>query len=145
MADHVEFTINPDPEDYALSIRDNVETMSVDESPQQHPPILTEGQCQRSIDGWVIIVTGVHEEVTEEDVEDKFSDFGIVRDIHLNLDRRSGFAKGYVLLKFEQFSEAAAAVKDVNNSEWLGQPVHCDFAFAPGLSSSRTEVTASNR
>nr|KAJ0208431.1 hypothetical protein LSAT_V11C500286660 [Lactuca sativa] len=85
-----------------------------------------------AIEGWIILVTGVHDEAQEDDLQNAFGEFGEIKNLHINLDRRTGFVKGYALIEYESFEEAEKAIAAMDGGELLTQNVNVDWAFSKG-------------
>ncbi|CAD5179179.1 unnamed protein product [Musa acuminata subsp. malaccensis] len=92
-----------------------------------------------AIEGWIILVTRVHEEAQEDDLHNAFHQFGQVKKLHLNLDRGTEFVKcviclllsGYAFIEFnESFNEAQATITTLDGSELRTQAIFVDRAFS---------------
>lgn len=65
----------------------------------------------------------------EEDLHEAFSEYGEIKNIYMNLDRQTGFVKGYALIEYKTKREAQAAIDAMNGAELLTQNVVVDYAF----------------
>ncbi|KAG6622266.1 rna-binding protein 8a-like [Phytophthora cinnamomi] len=65
--------------------------------------------------------------------------------LHLHLDRRSGFVKGYALVEFEHFEDAKAAMERLDGQEILGSTIHVDWAFRKEAADRRGGRRANRR
>eukprot|EP00392_Amoebophrya_sp_AT5.2_P012685 g12792.t1 len=94
--------------------------------------LMAKDEAAKSVEGWVIVIAGIHEETQEEDLYERFSEYGAIKNIHLNLDRRTGYVKGYCFLEYASQDEAWSAIRDENGNELLGNQMQVSWAFTKG-------------
>ncbi|AFR93793.1 RNA-binding protein 8A [Cryptococcus neoformans] len=84
----------------------------------------------KSVEGWNIFVTGLHEEATEDDVQDFFADFGSIKQVNMPLNRRTGYVMGYAIIEYNDRENAERAIAEADGTTFLEQTIHVTFAFA---------------
>lgn len=60
---------------------------------------------------------------------DLFSEYGTIRNVGTNLDRKTGFFKGYALIEFEEKDEAQKAIQAMNGKDFRNKKLQVDWAF----------------
>ena len=93
--------------------------------------------CAAAVESWVVFVSGVQEEAQEDDIQDIFGEFGELKNVQLNLDRRTGYVKGYALIEYGEKAEAERAIAELNGRQMLEQALVVDWAFAGGPAKRR--------
>ena len=84
-----------------------------------------------AVEGWILFARNVHPEAQEDDIYDLFADYGKIKNIHLNLDRRTGSNKGYALVQYEDLTSAEDAKQGLNQKAFQGRVLQVDFALKP--------------
>jgi RNA recognition motif-containing protein len=84
---------------------------------------------RKSVEGWIVFATGIPAEAEPEDIERIFAEYGNIHSAHLNVDRRTGYLKGYALVEYANFNSAQAAIIGLNDSQILDQKIKVDWCF----------------
>jgi len=104
-------------------------------------PMLEPGEVvlsgpEKSINGWILFVTGLNEEVREEDVSERFGEFGSVKSVQLPRDRRTGYCKGYSLVEYNSFTAAQDAINALHGVPFMGSTIRVNWAYVKPASNS---------
>ncbi|MGB1243062.1 MAG: RNA recognition motif domain-containing protein [Chitinophagales bacterium] len=75
--------------------------------------------------------------VSEEDIREKFEEYGEVSDINLIIDRETGRSKGFGFIDMEDDNDADMAIEDLDGSDLNERPLIVNEARMPGGNSNR--------
>ncbi|MBD3253231.1 RNA-binding protein [Candidatus Pacearchaeota archaeon] len=75
-----------------------------------------------------IFVGNLSFEVSKEDLEKHFSEFGEIEETRLITDRFSGKSKGFGFITFKEKESADKAIQETNNKEFHGRELKVSIA-----------------
>jgi RNA-binding protein 8A len=82
-----------------------------------------------SVEGYVVYVGNVHPEAQEDDINDIFCEFGDIKQIHLNTNKRTGYGCGYAFVQMPDYQCALDAISSLNGAFLFDQELRVDWAF----------------
>ena len=67
-------------------------------------------------------------EVSDEDVEDVFKEYGAVKSVYLPTDRESGKMRGFGFVEMEDPAKEQDAIEALNEADWMGRQLRVNKA-----------------
>jgi RNA recognition motif-containing protein len=75
-----------------------------------------------------IYVGNLSYEASEEDLNAAFTAYGIVKQVHLPVDRETGRKRGFGFVEMSTEAEEAAAIDNLDGAEWMGRELKVNKA-----------------
>ncbi len=75
-----------------------------------------------------IYVGNLSYEVSEQDLNEVFAEYGSVRRVHLPTDRETGRVRGFGFVEMNTPSEEEAAIEALDGAEWYGRTLKVNQA-----------------
>jgi RNA recognition motif-containing protein len=75
-----------------------------------------------------IYVGNLSYQVTEEAINDVFSEYGTVKRVQLPVDRETGRLRGFGFVEMSSEAEEAAAIDALDGAEWMGRDLKVNKA-----------------
>ena len=75
-----------------------------------------------------IYVGNLSYEVTEEEINTVFAEYGAVRRVHLPTDRDTGRVRGFAFVEMETLTQEDSAIEALNGAEWMGRDLKVNKA-----------------
>lgn len=75
-----------------------------------------------------IYVGNLSYQVTQEDLEQVFAEYGSVKSIALPVDRETGRLRGFAFVELQSGTEEAAAIEALDGAEWMGRDLRVSKA-----------------
>lgn len=75
-----------------------------------------------------IYVGNLSYEVTQEDLERTFAEYGTVKRVQLPTDRETGRLRGFAFVEMGTEAEESAAIEALDGAEWMGRDMKVNKA-----------------
>ena len=75
-----------------------------------------------------VYVGNLSYEVTEEDLNSVFAEYGSVKRVQVPTDRETGRMRGFAFVEMSSETEEAAAIEALDGAEWMGRDLKVNKA-----------------
>lgn len=75
-----------------------------------------------------IYVGNLSYDVTQEDLEQTFAEYGTVSRVHMPTDRETGRFRGFAFVEMKAEAEEDAAIEALDGAEWMGRDLKVNKA-----------------
>lgn len=75
-----------------------------------------------------IYVGNLSYEVTRQDLEEVFAEYGTVTKVSLPTDRETGRMRGFAFVELEEVNSEDKAIEELDGSEWFGKTLRVNKA-----------------
>ena len=75
-----------------------------------------------------IYIGNLSYDVTQQDLEEVFAEYGTVQKVALPVDRETGRVRGFGFVELEETNQEDKAIEELNGAEWMGRTLRVNKA-----------------